>query len=145
MTANPFDALMGYHLRRLSVLVMADLTTRLSPLGLKPADASVLTAIKTHAPITQSDLGRMLGIQRANMTPLIAALDRRGFIQRDAVDGRSQALRLTAEGLDIQEKSWAILQAHEAQVFGTLTTARRNKMASDLQQLWANFPQAEEE
>jgi DNA-binding MarR family transcriptional regulator len=133
---NPFDQLLGYHVRRLSVLVMADLSARLAPLGLKPADASVLFAIAAHGPITQSDLGKMLGIQRANMAPLIAALDRRGLIQRDAVDGRSQALSLTADGVAMHGQTWALTQAHEAELFSILDETDRALMIGRLRGLW---------
>lgn len=140
---NPFEHLLGYHVRRLSVLVMADLSARLAPLGLKPADASVLFAVAAHSPITQSELGKLLGIQRANMTPLIAALDRRGFIQRDAVDGRSQALSLTQEGMAIHDQAWALTQAHEAQLFSMLDETERALMIGRLQGLWQDATNGE--
>jgi hypothetical protein len=66
---DPFGCLLGYHLRRLSVLVMADFTAALAPLGLKPAEASVLYAVAAAPGLTQSDVGKTLGIQRANMAP----------------------------------------------------------------------------
>ncbi len=143
MERAPFDHLLGYHVRRLSVLVMADLTARLAPLGLKPADVSILFAIAAYSPVTQSDLGKMLGIQRANMAPLVAALDKRGFIQREAVDGRSQALSLTAEGLAMHDEAWALTQAHEAHMFGNLSETGRDMMAKDLRSLWQGFADAE--
>ncbi len=135
--------MLGYHVRRLSVLVMADLSARLAPLGLKPADASVLFAIAAHGPITQSELGKLLGIQRANMTPLIAALDRRGFVQRDAVDGRSQALSLTEAGVAIHDQAWALTQAHEAQLFSMLGETDRALMIGRLRGLWQDATNAE--
>jgi len=90
VAGDPFAGLLGYHLRRLSVLVMADFTEALAPLGLKPAEASVLYAIRAGTGMTQSDVGKMLGIQRANMAPLIAGLMQRGLVERDRVDGRSR-------------------------------------------------------
>jgi DNA-binding MarR family transcriptional regulator len=134
--ADPFAALLGYHLRRLSVLVMADFTEALAPLGLKPAEASVLYAVGATAGLTQSDIGKMLGIQRANMAPLIAGLMRRGLVERHRVDGRSQALRLSAEGEAARAAAWAANLAHEERMFGTLAMPVRAKMAGQLRALW---------
>ncbi len=136
VAADPFDALLGYHLRRLSVLIMADLTATLAPLGLKPADATVLLALASHEGLTQSDLGRMLGIQRANMAPLMAGLMKRGLVEREAVDGRSQALRLSCEGEARQREAWHLMQAHEARVFASLAPAVRARMVKHLKPVW---------
>ena len=110
---DPFGSLVGYHLRRLSVLAMTDLSKALAPLGLKPADASVLFSLAANPGITQSDMGKTLGIRRANMAPLIAALVERGLIDRQAVDGRSQALRLSASGRLLQSQARKVTETHE--------------------------------
>jgi len=133
---DPFDGLLGYHLRRLSVLVMADFTEALAPLRLKPAEASVLYTVAASSGLTQSDVGKILGIQRANMAPLIAGLMQRGLVERDKVDGRSQALRLTASGEDAHAAAWAANQIHEERMFGTLTKPARARMAAQLKDLW---------
>ncbi len=136
LCADPFAGLLGYHLRRLSVLVMADFTEALAPLGLKPAEASVLYAVGGTAGLTQSEVGKMLGIQRANMAPLIAGLMQRGLVERDRVDGRSQALRLSAAGEAARAAAWAANLAHEDRIFGSLGKAARARMAAQLRALW---------
>jgi DNA-binding MarR family transcriptional regulator len=140
IAADPFDGLLGYHLRRLSVLVMADLTASLAPLGLKPTDASILLAISGHSGLTQSDVGRMLGIQRANMAPLMAGLMQNGLVEKQAVDGRSQALRLSRAGQAVQRQVWRLMAAHEARMFAGLTPAARLRMAKQLKGLWQMIP-----
>jgi len=132
-----FDGLLGYQIRRLSLVVMTDLTDALAPLGLRPAEASVLFAIHANSGLTQSELGRMLGIKRANMAPLIAGLEARTAITRDAVDGRSQALHLTEEGRALHARALAVTQAHEQRCFGSLANDERLRLARDLNQLWA--------
>lgn len=133
---DPFEGLLGYHLRRLSVLVMADLTDALAPLGLKPAEACVLYTIGATAGLTQSDIGKMLGIARANMAPLMAGLSVRGLVERDRVDGRSQALKLTHAGEESRASALAANQAHEARIFGVLGKPARARMALQIRSLW---------
>ena len=95
---DPLLKLSGYVLRRASAAALAELNTRLAPLELRHADVAVLMLIEASPGLTQSQAGRLLDIQRANMVPFIARLEARRIIQRRQVDGRSQALDLTARG-----------------------------------------------
>jgi DNA-binding MarR family transcriptional regulator len=134
--ANVFDSLLGYHLRRMSVVVMTDLTQALSPLDLKPADASVLFVIAANPGITQSEVGKALGILRANMAPLIGALLKRDLIEREPVDGRSQALKLSSAGRSLCARAKLVTQEHENRLFGTLSANARNRLIAQLRELW---------
>ncbi len=133
---DPFDRLLGYQIRRLSVLVMADLAAALAPLGIKPAAASILFAIAAQDGLTQSDIGRMLGIQRANMAPLIAGMMRQDLIERDALDGRSQSLRLSGAGQALQQEAWRRVLAHEDRLFSGLTADDRAALGGQIRTLW---------
>jgi hypothetical protein len=115
---DPFDGLLGYHLRRASVAVMADLAAALAPLGLKPVEASPSTA------------------WRANMAPLIAGLLKLGLLARQAVDGRSQALRLTARGKALHAKAIAAAQDHEQRLFAKIPGEDRRRMINYFRGLW---------
>ena|SRR5580692_4603051 len=134
--ADMFGSLLGYHLRRLSVTVMADLTKSLSRLGLKPADASILFVIASQPGITQSDVGKVLGILRANMAPLIAGLVNQGLIEREAVDGRSQALRLSIAGHSVCRHAQSATRDHEKRFFGALSGRDRARMLAQVRALW---------
>lgn len=111
---DPLETLLGYQLRRASNVMMADLGSRLQAVELRPVEASILTLIDANPGCTQSDLGRSLGIQRANMVPLMVGLTKAGFVDRAPVGGRSQALRLTRTGTERLETVRAIIEAHEA-------------------------------
>jgi DNA-binding MarR family transcriptional regulator len=113
MIANPLAERVGYQLRRASSLMMADLAQRLGSLKLRPADASVLVMIQANPGITQSQIGRMLGIQRANMAPLAASLQARGAIVGEPVDGRSVGYRVTASGEALANDVFRHIDAHE--------------------------------
>jgi len=133
---DPFDALLGYHLRRASVAVMADLAAALAPLDLKPAEASILFTIAAADGITQAEIGRALGIQRANMAPIIASLTKRGLLAKQTADGRSQSLRLTQTGQTIHHQASAAAQDHEHRLFGHLPAAERQRLMTQLKTIW---------
>ena len=126
---NPLEKRLGYQLRRASSAMMTDLAGRLEPLSLRIVEASVLVLIKANPAITQTEIGRNLGIQRANMVPLTAGLMERGLVNRQAADGRSHALTLTAAGRSLTTKVDGVMQAHEESFLAGLSAADRGRLA----------------
>jgi len=110
------SALPGYLLRRASAASLADLNGRLAELSINHADASLLLLIGDNPGVTQSEVGKVLGIQRANMVPLIARNEARGWLQREQVDGRSQGLSLSPGGRDAAGKVSAIVEGYEKEL-----------------------------
>ena len=128
MIANPLAGRVGYQLRRASSLMMTDLAQRLSALKLRPADASVLVMIQANPGITQSQIGRILGIQRANMAPLAAGLQSRGAIEGEPVDGRSVGYRVTPSGEALAGAVVRHIEAHEARYLSDLDPKARKSL-----------------
>jgi len=95
---NPLAALPGFTLRRAANAMMAELAGRLTAVGLKISDASVLLLIDGRHDMTSSEIGKLLDIQRANMVPLLNRLEAAGLIGREPIDRKSQAIVLTADG-----------------------------------------------
>jgi DNA-binding MarR family transcriptional regulator len=87
--------------------------------------------------INQSEIGRILSIKRANMAPLAGGLMGRGLIQREAMDGRSQGLRLTDDGRAILESARRHMAANEALFLERVPKARRATLVAALRRLWA--------
>lgn len=110
---DPLDALLGYQLRRASSVMMADLASTLRETGLRPVEASILLVIESSPGCTQSDVGRLLAIKRANMVPLIAGLFKRDLLYRAPVDGRSQALFLSPAGEALARDARNAINTHE--------------------------------
>jgi DNA-binding MarR family transcriptional regulator len=113
---NPLETLLGYRIRRVSSMLMASLATELARFGLRPSDASVLVLLGANPCMTQSEVGRHLGIHRANMAPLIASLEKRDLVARERVDGRSHGLVLTVEGDRVASDVRQVMSDHETQI-----------------------------
>jgi DNA-binding MarR family transcriptional regulator len=135
---NPLDDQLGYQLRRASSLMFSDLTRKLHDLDLRPSDAATLVLIATNPGITLSAIGRVLGIHRANMTPIAAMLSRRHLVERSRADGRSQGLALTAAGARMFEEVSGRIAAHEAPFLQRLTPSERGTLMALLQKVWAD-------
>ncbi len=127
---NPLASHAGFHLRRASAVVMADVSERLAELDLRPADASALILIGANPGITQTKIGQALGIQRANMAPMAARLTDRGLIVGAPVDGRSIGYRLTAEGEDVTAGARERMDQHDAHFMGALPAAQRRELVA---------------
>ncbi len=129
---NPLADHAGFHLRRASSVIMADLSERLAQLDLRPADASTLILIGANPGITQSKIGADLGIQRANMAPMAARLIERGLIVGAPVDGRSTGFRLTTEGEAVTAGARARMDQHDARFMGALPAGQRRELIAVL-------------
>jgi DNA-binding MarR family transcriptional regulator len=129
---DPLENLLGYQLRRASIIIMDDLYDTLTEVDLSPAVASVLMVIEANPNVKLIQVGRCLGIKRANMTPIIANLEKRGLVARTAVDGRSHALTLTEEGAEIVSEVHRLIKGHEQRCLGYLDDSAQRDMRSFL-------------
>lgn len=72
----------------------------LRPYDLGPAQWYVLYQLATEGAASQRDLGRMLQVERATLTGIVAALVRKGLAEQtpDATDRRQKVLTITPTG-----------------------------------------------
>ena len=134
---DPLTDYPGYQLRRASAAAMADLVDRLSVLDLRPAEATVLLVIDANPGATLSEIGRLLRIASANMTPLIARLEARNLIEREPMDGRSQGLMLAPLGRSLTRQVKAVVADHEAALIEKIPATTRDEFLRTLRAIWA--------
>ena len=70
------------------------------------------------------------------MAPFVARLYRRGLIERRRVDGRSQALALTAAGRSLLAESRAVVDAYERALLRRVPRELRPMVVPILMALW---------
>ena len=135
-TDDPLLSLTGYVLRRASLASQAILGQRLAPLELRPYEATLLLLVEASPGVTQSEAGRLLDIQRANMVPVVARLVARGLIQRKPVDGRSQGLWVTRSGQSLMRKVQRIVATDEAALMRRVPEEMQQMVLPILMALW---------
>lgn len=133
---DPLQDLPGYALRRASAVQMAVFGAQLAPLGLTVIEASILTVVKVNPGASLSAIGRMLDVQRANMTPLVARLESKGLVERTIINGRSFGLRLSPSGGELQSRLAAAIEAHERSVAEAVPPEHRAALLPILHALW---------
>ncbi len=139
---DPLVTLCGYLLQRAASNALAELNQRLAPLGLRHAGVAMLMLVEARPGITQSQAGRILDIQRANMVPFVARLEGLGVIRRRQVDGRSQALELTGRGRMLLGRARGVVAAHEAELLERVPGKLRPMVLPVLRALWQGEPRA---
>ncbi len=92
--------LVGYHMRRASAVIANDFSRAIAGTGMRQVLFGILSIIEANPGINQGNVGRALGIQRANMVSLVNELVDAGLVLREtaADDRRAFALTLTPDG-----------------------------------------------
>ncbi|HWJ71342.1 MAG TPA: MarR family transcriptional regulator [Sphingobium sp.] len=128
--ASPLDRLLGYRLRRASMMLMSDIVSVLRPFNLSVGEASLLIVVGANPGCRQSDVGRALEIKRANLTPLVGRMKARDLITDAPIDGRSLSLTLTCEGLALQSEILARIEASDSKARDQLNIDQQSLLAA---------------
>ena len=134
---NPLEANLGYQLRRAATHMQADLSHRIGELGLTMVEMSTLLVIEANPGVTQSEIGRMIAIKRANMAPLTDGLAARNLIVATPVDKRSNGLSLTSDGLAIVAQLHQCVAQNEAVLFTQIPEDQRGAVIATVRKIWA--------
>lgn len=117
---DPLEHLLGYQLRRASLVTLSALSEAYEALDLRLTDAIVLRFVAANPGCNQGEISKALGVRRTNMVPVVSGLVERGLIARAAADGRTHALTLTAAGAALHQRIDALAVANEEHFFGGL-------------------------
>jgi len=128
---------MGYNLRRAHGVQKRRFETTFGPLGIRPVTLSVLGTIYENPGITQAALGKRLSIKRANMVPVMAELEERGFITRrpSKSDRRAHVVTLTAPGTKFTVKVLDLHRRLEEDLSRTLGPRERDQLLKLLKKI----------
>jgi DNA-binding MarR family transcriptional regulator len=133
---DPLVSLPGYALRRAANATAAELAARLTQVGLRQSDVSLLMLVEANPGTTSSALGRQLDIQRANMVPILKRLEDAGLIDRAPIDGKSQGLALTPAGRARLAEGRAVIERFERELIERVPVEHRAHLLPALNALW---------
>ena len=130
--------LVGYNTRRAALSIIEMFMERMAPYDLKVVDFSVLSLVAHNPGITSRQLCATLNVLPPNMVGLIAALERRGLIERrpHPSDGRAMGVHLTTKGADLTERAEATVAQLEQDASGRLTATERKTLIRLLQKIY---------
>lgn len=136
LLANPLEDHLGYLLRRASNQVMASLADDLASLELTVVQASLLVLIERNPGVTQSDIGRALGINRANVAPLVASLTQRDLIVRQSSRGRLIGMVVSEAGRVAAHQARRLMLANDKRHSTPLSPEAIKRLKAYLAAIW---------
>ena len=131
-------SLAGYNTRRASLAIIEVFMERMAVYDLKVVDFSVLSLVAHNPGVTSRQLCAALNVLPPNLVGLIAALERRGLIERrpHPSDGRAMGVHLTSEGTDLTAQAEATVAQLEQDASGRLTATERRTLIRLLQKIY---------
>lgn len=128
---------LGYHLKRASNVVQADLARTLKPFDLRMLTYTALVLVVDNPGLSQSQLAGAMDIERPNLVVIVDTLEQRGLIVRDRVptDRRAYALRATLQGRRLYDQAVAAVTRHEEALFQGMDQDTRATIVSALRRL----------
>lgn len=133
------ESLAGYHLRRASGVFSNDFSRAIEGTGMRQVLFGILSVVGANKDINQGEVGRLLGIQRANMVALINQLVDAGLVDRQTAtyDRRAFALNLTPAGDAMLKDCLARIEQHEQRMLAGFTAAERRTLIALLSRIEA--------
>ncbi|CAM8638238.1 MarR Transcriptional regulators [Comamonadaceae bacterium] len=130
--------LVGYNARRASLAIIESFMVRMAPYDLKVVDFSVLSLVAHNPGITSRQLCAALNVLPPNLVGLIAALERRGLIERlpHPSDGRAMGVHLTPQGTELMVRAEKTAFDLEMDATSRLTDAERKTLIRLLQKVY---------
>lgn len=121
--------LLGYRLKLAQHVLHRRMEERLKPLGLSPAQYSVLAELNVRPNQTNADLAERAFITPQSMQGVLARLETLGYVERrqDSRHGRRQLARLTGEGHARAEAANIVVMRIEAELAAAVAPVGMNE------------------
>jgi len=131
------EPVLGLYLHVAYHSVMASFGPIVGRGGVTPAIIGAVTLIADHPGISQAELARVIGLERATVGATVARAIAAGLVRRDIAtdDARRYVLALTPRGQKMLTALRRRIATHEAHVAGHLTAAERRQLRALLHKL----------
>jgi DNA-binding MarR family transcriptional regulator len=137
----------GPRVRVLWNLLSARMAEALAPFGLRPGAFSALALISANPGCSQKQLAFRLGMDKSAVVAIVQELDRQGLATRvrHAEDRRFQALKITAKGQALLQRTLAPVSRPGRPIREALSPRELEQLLSLLDRAWRALLQAEQD
>lgn len=99
------------------------------PFDLTVTEWRVMAALGRFAPLTASDVGQRIVMDKVAVSRAVARLLKRGFVDRavDSADRRRVSLRLSPHGQSVHARIVPLALEYEGRLYDALTADERNQ------------------
>lgn len=141
LQALDLENFLPYRLSVLAQLVSESLhDLYAAPFGLSVTQWRVMAALGRFAPLTASDVGQRIVMDKVAVSRAVAGLMKRGLIERatDLNDRRRASLRLSAQGLAMYAEIVPLALGYEERLYAALAPEDRRTLNVLCDQLFAH-------
>lgn len=134
---GPLQDWAGFHLRMAQTASFQAFAKRAGGLAVRPGRFATLMLIGRNPGITQTALSRANGRDKSTLTPVLADLERRGFIRRlrTKADRRSYRLTLTKSGERLLRELTVFARQHDRQLDRLIGARDRDRFLAILRRI----------
>jgi DNA-binding MarR family transcriptional regulator len=120
----------GFLMRKVSHASFEGFAEIVARHGLHPMHFGLLSILDAEGPISQQELGRLLGIDPSSMVARMDALEKLGLVKRarSADDRRAYEISLTAEGRKTLKRLQAEAREYGKDFFRALTAKEQEQL-----------------
>ena len=128
----------GYNARRAALHIIGVFMERMAAYELKVVEFSVLSLLAHNPGLTSRHVCATLSIMPPNLVGLVAALEKRGLLERrpHPSDGRAMGLYLTQNGEALTAEAEQAVAQLEVDATANLTTSARKTLIRLLQKVY---------
>jgi DNA-binding MarR family transcriptional regulator len=116
------------------------------PFGLTVTQWRVMAALGRFAPLSASDVGQRIVMDKVAVSRAVAGLMKRGLVERatDRSDRRRALLRLSSRGRAMHQRIVPLALAYEGRLYETLSTEERRSFDALTERLFVHARQMRE-
>jgi len=141
LQALDLDKFLPYRLSVLAQMVSEALHDLYAgPYGLSVTQWRVMAALGHHAPLTASEVGRRIVMDKVAVSRAVGGLMKRGLVERatDRSDRRRASLKLSTRGRTMHARIVPVALAYEEKLYQALDTAERQAFDALSDRLFAH-------
>ena len=137
--SSDLENLIGYNLKRAYVIVRTDFRKTLGEDGMSARVFSALSLCVRFPNITQSELARMMGIERSGLVAIVDELEAKKYLRRAPVPGDRRVLALvpTEAGRAAYKEAIKAVRAHEERLFADMSDDEKDMLLALLKKIRA--------
>jgi len=141
LQALELEKFLPYRLSVLAQLVSESLHDLYAqPYGISVTQWRVMAALGRFAPLTASDVGQRIVMDKVAVSRAVAGLTKRGLVERatDRSDRRRASLKLSARGRAMHARIVPLALAYEERLYKTLSSDERRSFDALSDRLFAH-------
>lgn len=131
---------LGFHINRVLWALVKNLNKELKDnnLGIQHAEFIIIKALDSIKGESQSQIAHVLGKERSGISRSLAALEERGYIIKEPLDGKSNYVTLSEKGKSILPVINAIIDKISEQALRGFTKKSRESLVNNLTKVYLN-------